>query len=97
MGNIPSPNRKITLKYKITLENYKNKKIHVEFFETMPVSQDERIKVRIEQVSVDPKNKDWKDKAGVWRWEFELNPQEKKEIFYTTTVECPRTMRIDGF
>lgn len=96
LGNIPSPTRKITVKYKITVENYKNKKIDFELFEAMPVSQDERIKVRIDQVTSEPKNKDYKDKPGVWRWEFVLEPQKKKEIAYTVTIEYPRNMQVEG-
>lgn len=98
VGNIPSPNRKITFKYKVAVENYKNKKISFELFEAMPVSQDERIKVKIEQTNLEPKskNKDYKDKPGVWRWEFEIEPQAKKEIFYTVIVEYPRNMQVEG-
>jgi uncharacterized protein (TIGR02231 family) len=96
VGNIPSPNRKITFKYKVTVENYKNKKISFELFEAMPVSQDERIKVKIEQVTLEPKNKAYKDKPGVWQWEFELEPQAKKEITYTVVVEYPRNMQVEG-
>ena len=97
IGNIPSPNRKVTLKYKLTVENYKAKNITFELFEAMPVSQDERIKVKIDHVSLEPKDKDYRDKKGVWRWELELQPKAKQEIFYTVTIECPRGMKIEGF
>ncbi len=96
LGGIPSPNRRETYKYKLTAENYKNKKIDFELFEAMPTSEDERIKVKINQVSLEPKDKDFKDKKGVWRWELQLEPQGKKEIFYSFTVECPRGMRVEG-
>ncbi len=96
VGNIPSPNRKTTFKYKITVENYKSKKINFELFEAMPVSQDERIKVKIEQATLEPKTKDFKDKPGIWRWEFELDPRAKKEITYAVIVEHPRNMQVDG-
>lgn len=96
IGNIPSPNMKITFKYKITVESYKNKKAVFEIFEAMPVSQDERIKVRIEQVNFEPKDKEYKNRPGVWLWEFELEPKAKKEIFYTVIVEYPRNMQVEG-
>jgi uncharacterized protein (TIGR02231 family) len=96
VANIPSPNRKTTLKIKITVENYKPKKVRFELFEAMPVSQDERIKVKIEALSLEPTKKDYKDRPGVWRWEFELDPQAKKEITYTVVVEHPRTMQVEG-
>jgi len=96
LGGIPSPNRKVTTRYKLTAENYKNKRIVFELFDSLPVSQDERIKVRIDKVSPEPKDKDWKDKKGVWRWEFSLEPKAKQEIFYTVVVERPRNMQVEG-
>ncbi len=96
IAGIPSPTRRTTFKYKTTIENYKNKKIKVIFFEAMPVSEDERIKVKIAKVSFEPKVKDWKDRKGVWRWELELEPKEKKEIFYTFSIEHPRDLQVEG-
>ncbi|MFH0917877.1 MAG: mucoidy inhibitor MuiA family protein [Candidatus Omnitrophota bacterium] len=96
IANIPSPNRKVTYKFKLGVENYKNKKIKISLFEAMPVSENEKIKVSIGSVSLVPKDKDWKDKKGIWRWELELEPKAKQEIFYTYTLECPRDMNIEG-
>ncbi|MDP2941695.1 MAG: mucoidy inhibitor MuiA family protein, partial [Candidatus Omnitrophota bacterium] len=59
IANIPSPNKKTTFKYKLTVENYKSKKINVKLFEAIPVSQDDRIKVSVSNVSLEPKVKDW--------------------------------------
>ena len=77
-------------------KNYKNKKIKVSLFEAMPISENEKIKVNIANVCLAPKNKDWKDKKGIWRWEIELEPKAKQEIFYNYSVECPRDMSIEG-
>ncbi len=88
--------RRTTLEYKLTVENYKSKKINVKLFEAMPFSEDDRIKVKIEKVSMEPKEKDWKDRKGVWLWELELEPKAKKEITYTYTVEHPRQMQVEG-
>jgi len=96
MAGIPSPNRKTTFTYRLTIENYKNRKIKVNLFEAMPVSQNDRIKIKVYDVSVKPKDQDWKNRQGIWRWEFELAPQEKKEIFYSFVVEHPRDMQLPG-
>ncbi|MCM8773425.1 MAG: mucoidy inhibitor MuiA family protein [Candidatus Omnitrophica bacterium] len=95
IAGIPSPNRRVTFKYKTTIENYKGKKIKVNFFEAIPVSEDERIKVKIEKVTLQPKEKDWKDRKGIWRWEIELEPTQKQEIFYNFTIEHPKDIIID--
>jgi uncharacterized protein (TIGR02231 family) len=96
IAGIPAPNRKVTRKEKLSVENYKGKKIRVNLFEAMPVSQDERIKTRIIDVSLDPKDKDWKDRKGIWRWELDLEPKAKQEIVYTSIVEYPRDMQVEG-
>lgn len=96
LGSIPSSTKKIVYKYKLTVENYKAQASKVELFDTIPVSEDERIKVKVSGVSEEPAQKDWKDRKGVWRWELSLQPQAKKEILYTCTVEFPRAMRVEG-
>ncbi|MFA4888965.1 MAG: mucoidy inhibitor MuiA family protein [Candidatus Omnitrophota bacterium] len=96
IAGIPSPNRVSTFKYKLTMENYKSKKIDVKLFESLPVSEDDRIKVKITNVSVEPKLKDWKDRKGVWLWEFALEPKAKQEITYTYIIEHPKDMQVEG-
>jgi len=96
IGGISSPTRKTTFKYKITIENYKNKKIKMNLFESMPVSENERIKVKISNVSLQPTEKDSADKKGVWLWVLELEPKQKQQIFYTFSVEHPRDMQVEG-
>ncbi|MDD4953511.1 MAG: mucoidy inhibitor MuiA family protein [Candidatus Omnitrophica bacterium] len=96
IAGIPSPNRRETFDYKLTVENYKSKKVLVKLFEAMPVSENDQIKIKIDKVSIEPKEKDWKDRKGVWLWEMELEPKAKKEITYTYTVEHPRQMQVEG-
>ena len=96
IGGIPASTIKTTTRVKITLENFKAKPVAFELFEAMPVSQDERIKARVEKVSLEPTNKDWKDKKGVWRWALKLEPKAKQEIVYTFVVEHPRGMVVEG-
>lgn len=96
LAGIPSPNRKTSFKYKLSVENYKNKKIKVNIFENIPVSQDEKIRINLGQISLAPKEKEWKDKKGVWRWELELEPKAKQEIFISYSVEHPRNLEVEG-
>jgi uncharacterized protein (TIGR02231 family) len=96
LGGIPSPTKKMIYKYKLTVENYKTKVSKVSLFDAIPVSEDERIKVKVSALSMEPKQRDWKDRKGIWRWELQLEPKAKQEIFYTCTVEFPRDMRVQG-
>ncbi len=96
IAGIPATTKKTIYRYKVTIENYKLKDINAKIFEAIPVSADDRIKVKIDKVSMDPTLKDYKDKKGIWVWEFTLKPQEKKEIFYNYIIEHPRDMEIEG-
>ena len=96
IAGIPSRTKRTTYKYKLTVENYKSKKIKVKLYEAMPVSEDDRIKIKINEISLEPGVKDWEDRKGIWLWELELEPQQKQEIFYTFTVEHPRDMQVEG-
>ncbi len=97
IGGIPSPDRRTNITNKFTIENYKTKNIIVHLFEAMPVPENDKIKVKIGNVSLQPNDKDWKDRKGIWRWELELKPKEKKEIIYSFSVEHPRNMTVEGF
>lgn len=96
VANIPSPVEKISITYKITAENYKGKDIMFELFDAVPVSEDQRIKSRVDKLTLEPKEKDTRNKKGIWRWEYKLGPSEKKEISYTVLMEYPRGMRVEG-
>jgi uncharacterized protein (TIGR02231 family) len=96
IANIAATTKRTIYRYKVTLENYKPKNIKAKLFEAIPISQDDRIKVKMDKVSLEPKEKDYKDKKGVWLWELELAPKEKKEIFFSYVIEHPREMEIEG-
>jgi uncharacterized protein (TIGR02231 family) len=96
IAGIPAPTKRTTYKYKLTAENYKSKKINVKLFEAMPIPEDDRIKVKMVSMSLEPSQKDWKDRKGIWLWELELEPRGKKEIIYTYIVEHPREMQVEG-
>jgi len=96
IAGIPSRTKRTTFKYKLSVENYKSKKINLKLFEAMPVSQDERIKVKINDVSLQPLQKDWEDRKGIWLWELELKPKGKQVISYTLIIEHPREMSVEG-
>lgn len=95
-GGIPSPNKTDRYSFKLAFANYKSKVIKINVFDHIPVSQDEKIKVKDVKYSLDPSSKDFMDRKGVLLWTLNLNPQEKKEITYTYAVERPRGMNIEG-
>jgi uncharacterized protein (TIGR02231 family) len=93
---LPSASKVTTFVYKMTVENYKAKPAKVKLFESMPVSENDKIKVKVSKVTVEPTTKDWETRKGVWLWEMTLQPKEKKEILYTFTVEHPKDVILEG-
>lgn len=96
IGGIQSPNRKTIFKYKLSVENFASKPIAFKLFDSIPVSENDKIRTKVYDISVPPTSKDWKDRKGVWLWEFKLSPKEKKEIVYSFTVEHPRDINVGG-
>lgn len=95
-ANIPSPDKVIRYSYKITVGNYKAVPITLNLYDQVPVSQDEKIKVKDIKTTPDPQQKDYKDRKGVMLWAINLAPKEKKEISYSFAVERPRNLEIEG-
>lgn len=95
IAGISSGSKKTRYKYKISVENYKGKPIDVILYEAMPVSENDRIKIKVADVSLEPKEKDWNSRKGVWRWELKLDPKAKKEIAYSFFIEHPKDMQIE--
>ncbi len=96
IAGIASPNRKTIFQYRISIENYKSKLIHMIVYEATPVSENDRIKAKITDVNIEPKEKDWNKRKGIWRWEFNIEPKGKKEIIYSFFIEHPRDMGVEG-
>ncbi|MCB9771155.1 MAG: mucoidy inhibitor MuiA family protein [Candidatus Omnitrophica bacterium] len=97
IAGIPSANRTTTIKMKVTIENYENRPIKYNLFESLPVAQNEKqINVKVSDVNPQPTKKDWEDRKGVWQWVLDLEPKAKKEVFYTFSVEHPRDMQVEG-
>jgi len=96
IAGLPSRTKAISLKYKLIVENYKSKKIKVNLYDQIPVSEYDQIVVKKVKFSEDPKIKDYLDRKGVMRWEFELEPRKTKEITLFYIIEHPRKMRIPG-
>ncbi|MFC1703158.1 mucoidy inhibitor MuiA family protein [Candidatus Omnitrophota bacterium] len=96
IAGLPSRTRAITFEYKLIVENYKSKKIKVNLYDQIPVSENEKIVVKKVKFSQEPTIKDYLDRKGVMRWEFELKPKKTKEITLSYTIEHPRSLNVQG-
>ncbi|MBM3249179.1 MAG: DUF4139 domain-containing protein, partial [Candidatus Omnitrophica bacterium] len=96
IAGIPSRTKTISYQYKLIVENYKSKKIKVNLYDQIPVSENEQILVKNVKFSEEPAVKDYLDRKGVMRWEFELDPKKIKEMTLSYTIEHPRNMNVEG-
>jgi uncharacterized protein (TIGR02231 family) len=92
--------KRITVQYEIEVKNLVDKPKSVAVLERGVVSQNEKIKVSLADVS--PAALAEADPArisvtpGVWEWSLKLNPKETKKINYAVTVEIPAGVNVPG-
>lgn len=91
-GGFLSGKLRTTLRYKVTVTNYKKDKVKVRVVDQVPVSQDKDIAVTLAETSVEPYAK---TEQGILKWLIELNPGEKKEIVFEFYVDYPSDKPVD--
>jgi uncharacterized protein (TIGR02231 family) len=79
--------------FEITLENFKDVPIQVELKDQLPLSYQEEIKVRINQIKPEP---DHTDKQNFLNWKISLAPKERKMVTLDFQVEYPEGKTVRG-
>lgn len=84
--------RRIIFAYKVTVTNLKDTAVNLIVKEQIPVSRDEKLKVKLMQTQpkIEP------DKLGKLEWNLSLNSQEKQNIHYQFVVEHPPEKSVTG-
>ncbi|MCL4489329.1 MAG: DUF4139 domain-containing protein, partial [Chloroflexi bacterium] len=85
--------RRTAFTYKITLTNLLAAPAKVTLLDQLPLGRTEEIKVKPHEVSPKPTST---DNLGIYTWELELKPEEKREVTLGFTIEHPRDMRLFG-
>jgi uncharacterized protein (TIGR02231 family) len=84
------------IKYRISLENMKDKPITMRVFDSLPIPQNDRISVKGPQVWPEPETRNYRDREGVMMWNLELQPSETKEITTSFHVKHPKDVEPTG-
>lgn len=93
-GNVlQSGIRRITYAYRITVHNYASTRRDVVIRDRLPVSQHEKVKVRVQNIQPAPKER---TKLELAVWQFTLAPDAEQKIEYQFVVEHPQEMKITG-
>ncbi len=93
--------RKISYKYKLTVENQMQKKGEITLLDIIPVSRNKKIDVDIKDLSL-PVTPDKEFEAsteysqGIRKWNITLAPKEKKEITYEIIISFDKDLSIEG-
>ena len=85
--------RRTTYAYRLTVHNYAFAARNVVIRDHLPVSQHERVKVKV--LSVQPAAKE-RSKLELLTWEFTMAPDAEQQIEYRFTVEQPQDVRLIG-
>ncbi len=78
--------------YRITLRNTKNEPISIVMEDQVPISQDSRIEVELE----DAIGADFNRETGKLTWKLTLQPLENKEVLLKYSVKYPKGKNIQG-
>lgn len=87
--------RQMVFAYRTSVENFRDVAVTVVVEERLPISQDERISVKVgDKTSAGYITLE--DRPGIINWKLTLAPKEKKELTLEYTVRWPKEMQIPG-
>src|SRR5579883_854323 len=93
-GNLlQSDIRRITYAYRITVHNYAAHPRRVVIRDHLPVSQHERVKVKVQNIQPAPAKRTGLE---LLTWRFTLPPDAEQKIEYRFVVEHPQGMKVIG-
>ncbi len=85
--------RRTTYAYRLTVHNYASASRNVVIRDHLPVSQHERVKVRVLSIQPAPKER---SKLELLTWEFPLAADAEQQIEHRFAVEQPQVVRLTG-
>ncbi len=87
--------RQMVFAYRTSVENFRDVSVTVVVEERLPISQDERINVKVgDKTSAGYITLE--DRPGIINWKLTLAPKEKKELTLEYSVRWPKEMQIPG-
>jgi uncharacterized protein (TIGR02231 family) len=95
-AGIMNKKRRITYEYKITVQNFHKFGKKLTVLDQYPVSQNEQIEVKLNEVAPEPQYLAGDQEQGFLRWAHDLKPLQKEEIHYKYQVRYPQDINIAG-
>jgi len=85
--------RRVTVGYRVTLANHTAAPRRVILKDRLPVSQHERVKVKVLEVKPQPSARTRLEQVT---WELQLEPGEERRVEWRFVVESPSELEIAG-
>jgi len=85
--------KRLEIAYTVTVRNHHDAAVDVAVHEALPVSQDERIRIKVQTLAPKPVESD----RGVTRWNLTLAKGESKTVTFAYTIEYPDDLVIGEF
>lgn len=85
--------KRTEISYKMVATNLLPERTKLTIFDQFPVARNEEIKVKLNDATPKPIEQSG---LNILKWELQLEPQEKREITLSFTVEHPRGMTVVG-
>ena len=82
-----SKREKVKHIYRIELQSFQIQPIEITVHDQLPVSQNKEVEIKNIAITPEPGSK---EENGILKWQFVMQPKEKKEITLEFTVEYPR-------
>ncbi|MBP7146381.1 MAG: mucoidy inhibitor MuiA family protein [Acidobacteria bacterium] len=86
--------RQVARAFRTTIENLRGEPVEIVVEERIPVSQDERIRVTLEDETT-PGHVEDKDRPGILQWTVTLKPKEKRDITVAYSVRFPKDLPVN--
>ena len=90
---IASHIKKITYHYQTTIENFHDNEIELLLYDTLPISQNEKIKVKVDDITPEYHSKNDKN---ILEWKLKIPAGEKMIVNLKFSVETPKNKHVGG-
>ncbi|MEE9555588.1 MAG: mucoidy inhibitor MuiA family protein [candidate division Zixibacteria bacterium] len=93
---VMSRKNRIEFTYNITIENLRKNESKITILDQIPVSRDDRIDVKLKDISPDPQYKADDEQKGILRWILDMKAGEKNQLSFNYEVKFPSDVIVDG-
>ncbi len=96
MTGVMSRKNRVEYSYKITVETYRDFEQKITILDQIPVSQDDRIDIKVKKIVPEPRYKGDDKQKGILRWIVNLPPRGKETISFDYQIVYPPDVVIAG-